>query len=421
MSNRSLIAIVAALAVVFLCACVGIASVAYFAVAPAQTATLPNLFGPVARPAPPAPPERPAAQATPARQELPAPEPAATPLSGSELAMLQAEEHAVNNVYQRVSPSVVNISVEANSEDPLSGGLGSGFVWDREGHIVTNNHVVAGAAQIVVHFSDLTEVTAEVVGTDPDSDLAVIKVDVPQSVLQPVEAGSSSDLFVGQRVIAIGNPFGFDRTVTAGIVSAVGRTIQQETRFSLPNLIQTDAAINPGNSGGPLLDIQGRLVGVSTLIFSQTPQANSGVGFAIPVDTVKSVVPQLIEKGSYQHPYIGILTISLTPSVAEQCNIQGGDRGVLIQTVVEDSPAARAGLRGGTQDCQVSGFSQPVQAGGDLIVRIDDVTVESFDDLVNYLDTKQVGDTVTLGLIRDGQPTTVDVTLGPRPPTAPQG
>jgi 2-alkenal reductase len=352
-------------------------------------------------------------------EDLPTPGPTATPLPAGELNLLEAQGRAINNVYNRVSPSVVNITVSGAPDDFFGSGQGSGFVWDKEGHIVTNNHVVEGSERVVVRFSDLTEVVAEVVGTDPAADLAVIKVDVPADVLQPVEVGNSSELFVGQPVVAIGNPFGFDRAVTAGIVSALGRTIRQENRFSLPNLIQTDAAINPGNSGGPLLDLQGRVVGVNTLIFSSQPLANSGVGFAIPVDTVKAVVPQLISTGNYQHPYLGIETFSMTLGMAEQCGVTDL-RGVLVQSVIPGGPADQAGIRGGTEECSVAGLPEPILVGGDLIVRIDDVTVETFDDLVNYLDTRTVGQTVTLEVVRDGERMTVDVTLGARPDRLPQ-
>ncbi|HYN87779.1 MAG TPA: trypsin-like peptidase domain-containing protein, partial [Ardenticatenaceae bacterium] len=245
------------------------------------------------------------------------------------------------------------------------------------------------------------------------TDVAVIKIDA--TGLPFVKVGDSNKVKVGEWVMAIGSPFGLENTVTAGIVSAVGRAIPQLTPFSLPNLIQTDAAINPGNSGGPLLDIQGRVIGVNTLIFSQTPRANSGVGFAIPSDTVSAVVPSLIESGVYEHPYIGISASSLTPSVARACEIEGIDRGVLVQEVLEGTPAEEAGLRGGTEACQVQGLPVDIQVGGDVIVGIDEVEVESFEDLINYLDTKRVGDTVTLRVFREGETLEVDVTVIARP------
>lgn len=338
----------------------------------------------------------------------------------SDLDVLRANSRVIRDVYNRVSPSVVNIQV-SGVESPFGdiGGQGSGFVWDKEGHIVTNNHVVEGAETIVVRFSDLTEVEAEVVGTDADADLAVIRVDVDSDALVPVDVADSQALQVGDRVIAIGNPFGFERTVTSGIVSALGRTVRQADNFSLPNLIQTDAAINPGNSGGPLLDIEGRVVGVNTLIFSQTPNANSGVGFAIPVNAVKRVVPALISNGSFEHPYIGVQAISLTSTIADALGIEATDTGVLVTTVIEGGPADRAGMQGGTEEVTVPQFNQPVQVGGDIIIGIDDVQVEQFDDLVNYLDTRRVGDSITLTILRDGEQQTIDVELGARPDELP--
>lgn len=338
----------------------------------------------------------------------------------NDLELMRAHSRVVRDVFNRVGPSVVNIQV-SGVESPFGdiGGQGSGFVWDEDGHIVTNNHVVEGAETIVVRFSDLTEVEGDVVGADPDADLAVVKVDVDSNALVPVEVADSQTLQIGDRVIAIGNPFGFERTVTSGIVSALGRTVRQADNFSLPNLVQTDAAINPGNSGGPLLDIEGRVVGVSTLIFSQTPNANSGVGFAVPVDTVKRVVPALISEGGFEHPYIGVQAISLTPTIAEALGIESTQTGVLVTTVIEGAPADRAGMHGGTEEVTVPQFNQPVQVGGDIIVGIDDVTVDQFDDLVNYLDTRRVGETITLTIIRDGEQQMIDVELGARPDELP--
>ncbi len=345
-----------------------------------------------------------------------APEPPALP---DDLEIVRALSRVVNDVAQRVSPSVVNITVEV--EDDLLGGFGqgSGFVLDKEGYIVTNNHVVEGATSIVVRFQDGTEAPAEVVGGDPDSDLAVIKVDVDPDVLQPVELGDSTSLQVGDWVIAIGNPFGFEGSVTLGIVSAKGRAVRNPGArpFSLPNLIQTDAAINPGNSGGPLVDVEGRVVGVNTLIFTQTPQANSGVGFAIPVETVKRVVPVLIEEGAFQHPFIGISGIELSPSLAQELGIDV-ESGVLVIEVFEGSGAAEAGIRAGTREVTLpNGETVPVD--GDVIIAVDGREVRKFEDLVNYLDTLRVGDTITLTIVRDGETMDVEVTLGPRPDQLP--
>jgi len=334
-----------------------------------------------------------------------------TPLPASVLSEASALEQLAVNVYKRVSPSVVHIRVEgANS---LESGTGSGFVYDRQGHIVTNNHVVARGRRIIVTFSDDTRAMAEVVGTDPDSDLAVIKVDVPEPLLVPVELGDSDRLQVGEQAIAIGNPFGFERTMTVGVISSLGRVVPQESGFSIANLIQTDAAVNPGNSGGPLLDIQGRVIGVNSFIFSETG-VSSGVGFAIPVNTLKRVVPALIAEGHYAHPWLGISGQDIDNLLAESLDLPVG-QGVLVQNVFDDGPAAQAGLRGGSRSVEVEGSFRIVLVGGDIIVGIDDQPVGGMDDLITYLESREVGDEVTLTVVRDGVEQTLRVTLEERP------
>jgi S1-C subfamily serine protease len=323
--------------------------------------------------------------------------------------LVDVEEQLFIELYQRVSPSVVHIAVTTGG---LTGsGTGSGFVWDTEGHIVTNNHVVESARRIEVRFADDTTGEAEVVGTDADSDLAVIRVDVPASLLEPVELGDSDALCVGQRAIAIGNPFGLEQTMTTGIVSALGRVLRQQSGFSLPQLIQTDAAINPGNSGGPLLDSQGRVIGVTTLIFSSSG-TNAGVGFAVPVNTVKRVVPSLIATGRYADPWLGIQGGSITSLLAEDLDLPV-DQGVLVQTVVPGGPADEAGLRGG--DRQVSFEGAPLATGGDIIMAIDDTAVQDMDDLIVYLADMSVGQRVTLTVLRDGRQQRIELRLGERP------
>jgi S1-C subfamily serine protease len=323
--------------------------------------------------------------------------------------LVDVEEQLFIELYKRVSPSVVHIAVTTGS---LTGsGTGSGFVWDTEGHIVTNNHVVESARRIEVRFADDTTAEAEVVGTDADSDLAVIKVDVPARRLHPVVLGDSDTLLVGQRAIAIGNPFGLEQTMTTGIVSALGRVLRQQSGFSLPQLIQTDAAINPGNSGGPLLDSQGQVIGVTTLIFSSSG-TNAGVGFAVPVNTVKRVVPPLIATGRYADPWLGIQGASITSLLAEELDLPV-DQGVLVQSVVEDGPAAKAGLRGG--DRQVSFEGALLATGGDIIVAIDDVAVQDMDDLIVYLADRSVGQRVTLTVLRDGRQQRIELRLDERP------
>ena len=323
------------------------------------------------------------------------------------LALVAAEEQLLVDLYERVSPSVVNIAAST----AFGGGTGSGFVLDSNGHIVTNNHVIEGAEQILVRFADDTLVEAELVGADADSDLAVIRVDVPMDLLREVRLGDSSALRVGQRAIAVGNPFGFEQTMTTGIISALGRVVRQESGFSLPQLIQTDAAINPGNSGGPLLNARGEVIGVNTLIFSNSG-SSSGIGFAVPVNTVKRVVPSLIATGRYDDPWLGISGLSITPVVAEVLDLPV-EQGILVQEVVAGGPADRAGLRGNDQQVEIDGA--PVPTGGDIIVAIDGVELGDMDDLIVYLAETTVGQTVTLEILREGQGQSVALILEERP------
>jgi 2-alkenal reductase len=346
-----------------------------------------------------------------------------TPLPEEIVVEADVEEQLVINLYARVSPSVVNINVIGAEvpgfpespfpEEFFQQGLGSGFVIDTDGHIVTNNHVVEGARRIQVRFSDDTEAEAEVVGTDPHTDLAVIKVDVPATMLHPVELGDSDTLRVGQRAIAIGNPFGFERTVTTGIISAVGRVLRQMSGFSLPNLIQTDAAINPGNSGGPLLDSRGKVVGVNTIIFTRSG-FSSGVGLAVPVNTVKRVVPELIENGHFAHPWLGIRGYSINSELAEVLDLPV-DSGVLVAEVIRNGPSTQAGLRGGKREVLVEGFVEPLSAGGDIIIAINDTEIRSMDDLITHLESTVVGQEVELTIIRDGDEKHLTVELDERP------
>ncbi|HER34457.1 MAG TPA: trypsin-like serine protease, partial [Halothiobacillaceae bacterium] len=294
--------------------------------------------------------------------------------------LLDVLEDTLGDIYDEVAPSVVHIQVGA--------GLGSGFVWDTEGHIVTNNHVVEGASSVQVTFTDDTTVPAEVVGTDPDSDLAVIKVDMPANQLYPVRLADSTQLRVGELAVAIGNPFGLDGTMTVGFVSALGRSLPVSARtfvgptYSIPDIIQTDAPINPGNSGGVLVDGNGDVIGVPTAIES-TVGVNAGVGFAVPSAIVQKVVPVLIEDGEYTHPWIGISGTTLNSQLAEAMGLDAAQRGVLVADVVEDSPAEDAGLQGSDRVTEIDGLQASV--GGDVIVAIDDQPVRDFEDLVVYL------------------------------------
>jgi S1-C subfamily serine protease len=325
------------------------------------------------------------------------------------LALAEAEEQLLIHLYERVSPSVVYINVTlANG---FGGGTGSGFVLDTQGHIVTNNHVIEGAGRILVHFVDDTAVEASLVGADPDNDLAVIRVDVPASLLKPVALGDSAALRVGQRAIAVGNPFGFEQTMTTGIISALGRVVLQDSGFSLPKLIQTDAAINPGNSGGPLLDSQGRVIGVTTLIYSSSG-SSAGVGFAVPVDTVKRVAPALIATGRFADPWLGITGLSLDAELAELLSLPV-TRGVLVRDVIPGGPSDKAALRASDGIIEVEGAL--LSAGGDIIVALDGAAVQDMDDLTTRLSETTVGQTVALTIVRDGEEQRIEVTLEERP------
>jgi S1-C subfamily serine protease len=351
-----------------------------------------------------------------ALSETAAPTPAANvvqaesaPASPAPAAPFDVEEQLVIDVYARVGPAVVCITAPQRFGECI----GSGFVVDQEGYVVTNNHVAEAATELLVTLADEHTVPAEVVGTDPGSDLAVLKIDVPAEDLTVVELGESATLQVGQRAIAIGNPFGLERTVTTGVISSLGRTLSRDdSDFQIAEVIQTDAAINPGNSGGPLLDSQGRVIGVNTAIAS-TSGVNSGVGFAVPVDILKQVVPDLIANGQYRHPWIGVTGRTISPEMVEAADLPV-ETGVLIFEVEAGSPAEKAGIRGGSQQVQVSGV--PMVIGGDIVVAIDGVAVKRFDDVVNYLARNtSVGDEVTLTVVRDGREVEVSMVLEERP------
>jgi len=335
-------------------------------------------------------------------------------------ALSYAERDAVlTSLYERVSPGVVSLLVENGQ----GGSTGSGFVIDRQGHIVTNYHVVEGATEVEVDFLFGLKVRGKVIGTDLDSDLAVVKVDVPEDVLVPLPLGDSDQLKVGQTVVAIGNPFQLSGTMTLGIISAKGRTLESLRQaesgsfFSAGDIIQTDAAINPGNSGGPLLNLNGEVIGVNRAIRTTGTTitgdpVNSGIGFSISSNIVRRVVPELIASGKYDYPYLGISSRSnLTLRMIEELGLPR-QTGAYITAVTPGSPADRAGLRGGSRPTSFTGLP----AGGDLIVAIDGQPVMTFDDLLSYLiKNKQPGDKVTLTIVRDGQEKEVDLTLGKRP------
>jgi len=346
----------------------------------------------------------------------------ATPTALSEdlTTEVEREDALLINLYQRVNPAIVYIEVLIDDNGTLKPfGHGSGFVIDNKGYIVTNAHVVEDADAIEVTFSYANLiVAAEVIGIDPYSDLAVIQVDVDANQLIPLELGDSNNLQVGQRVIAIGNPFGLAGTMTVGIISALGRTlpsqvIQEGGRFSNPEIIQTDAAINPGNSGGPLIDIYGRVIGVNSAIRSLTG-VNSGIGFAIPVNTLHRIVPHLIEEGVYHYPYLGISSFTRF-TVAKLADPLGLPvrHGVLISEVTPGTAAAEAGLRGGDHEVEVEGVK--IMAGGDIIVAIDGYEVQNYDDFIAYLVREtEAGQEITLSVARGGEIIDIPVVLGKR-------
>lgn len=330
-------------------------------------------------------------------------------------ALVISEEEALKALYAQVNPSVVNITVYLKEDNQvLPASQGSGFVYDPDGHIVTNAHVVHGAEQIDVTFSDGTIRAAEIVGEDLHSDLAVIRVEEMPAGANPLPLGNMQDLAVGQSVVAIGNPFGLEGTLTRGIISALGRTIPALTTFSIPQSIQTDAAINPGNSGGPLLNLRGEVIGVNAQIETgDGNNFNSGVGFAIPVSIVQKVAPSLIQNGGYDWPWLGVRGRSLDLALVKAMDLPV-EKGAYLWLVVEGGPAEKAGLAGASRTVEYD--SRPVDVGGDVVTAIDGQTVESFDDLLIYVSLNGVpGQEVTLKIWRDGEYQDVKVILEKRP------
>ncbi len=330
-------------------------------------------------------------------------------------ANVEDEQSLLVNLYARVNPAVVNITLYGQQGGSLIPfGQGSGFLFDESGHIVTNAHVVEGAQQIEVTFSDGIIREAKLIGQDLDSDLAVVKVEQLPAGIAPVQLGNISELAVGQTVIAIGNPFGLDGTLTRGIISALGRTIPALTPFSIPEAIQTDAAINPGNSGGPLLDLHGHVIGVNAQIETDgTSRSNSGVGFAIPVNVVERVVPALIAEGRYEWSWLGVRGGNLVPTLVEAMKLPV-ERGAYILEVIAGGPAEQAGLRGATEERVVSGLVIPI--GGDVVTAIDGQLIYSFDDLLVYIAMQtRPGQKVNLTVLRDGEIREIRVLLEKRP------
>ena len=320
-------------------------------------------------------------------------------------------ENSVVQITSTVTETRSNIIINGNPLEQSASRLGSGFVYDNEGHIITNNHVVSGVDNVDVTLSNGDTFVAKVVGTDEFNDIAVLQItdDYSNDPINPIPFTDSSQVKVGDQVIAIGNPFGLSNTMTTGIVSQIGRLLpNQEFGFSIPNIIQTDAAINPGNSGGPLLDNSGNLIGMNTAIESKVGEF-AGIGFAVPSNTIKKVVPALIEKGEYDHPWIGVSGTTLSPKLAEKLNLPKNFRGALINEVIKEGPADKAGIKSALYT------SNKKIASADIIVSIDNTPVKRIDDIIAYVsENKSVGDKVSLQVYRDGKVIDVDVELGKR-------
>jgi S1-C subfamily serine protease len=317
-------------------------------------------------------------------------------------------------LFTRVEKSVVQIT-DSDQTSPLDSRLGSGFVYDDNGHIITNHHVVNGGGRIDVTFLDGTVYRATLMGSDPYTDLAVLYVkDVPQEKLVPLPLADSTTVRVGEQVAAIGNPFGLSGSMTAGIISGVGRLIPNDLagQFSIPDVIQTDAPVNPGNSGGPLLNMRGEVIGINSAIYSTTGQS-AGVGFAIPSNTMTKVVPSLITNGSFQHPWLGVSGTDMTPGIAAALGLNQ-PRGLLVVDVVDGSPAAQAGIRGGDDPRSIDG--RDINLGGDVITAIDDKTVRKIDDILVFLEREKTAeDNLKLTILRDGQLQDINIALAARP------
>jgi S1-C subfamily serine protease len=327
------------------------------------------------------------------------------------------EGRAIGDIYARSARGVVQvIATQVSSDSPFFGpqettASGSGFVIDKAGHIVTNYHVVDGAREVQVNFSGDDRMDAKVIGSDPSTDIAVLEIDAQARALTPLPLGDSETVRVGDAVIAIGNPFSLERTVTAGIVSALQRRITAPDGFAIDEVIQTDAAINRGNSGGPLMNANGEVIGVNAQIETETG-GNVGIGFAIPINTVKEVVSQLIDRGKVEHAYLGIEMATIDDTVAETFNLPV-DQGVLVMRVHDDSPAERAGLKGGTTPVVVEGESYLL--GGDVITKADDEEIESADELGDIVASKKPGEELELEISRKSETETITITLGRRP------
>jgi len=344
------------------------------------------------------------------------------PVAAASVAFQKARGRTINEIYRAAAPGVVHITATGQTSDLFGGtqeqqAVGSGFVIDKAGHIVTNYHVVEGASSVDVSFSNNESMKAKVIGKDPATDIAVLKVKAPSRALKPLTLGDSSAVRVGDQVIAIGNPLGYDRSVTSGIVSAVQRSITAPNQVStIGHVIQTDAALNHGNSGGPLLNANGEVIGVNAQIAPSSSNANIGIGFAIPIDTVKQVTSALIDHGKVEHPFLGIEAKAIDPQIAQIFHLPS-DHGLMLARVIKGTGAAEAGLKAGTTEVVVEGESWP--AGGDLIVKADGRTMKSIDNLRDVIADKKPGSSLKLELYRGAKKMTVTVKLGRQPASPP--
>ena len=318
-------------------------------------------------------------------------------------------EYSLIDIFEKSEASIVQVSVVRGESD---GGMGSGFVYSDEGYVITNQHVVQDAERVMITFLDGEAYIGNVIGTDRDLDIAVVKVEPTNTYLQPIKIGDSSELKVGEKIAAIGNPFGLSGSMTSGIVSQMGRLLPQETGYSIPDVIQTDAAINPGNSGGPLINMKGEVVGINTAIQSATGEF-SGIGFAVPSNTVKKVVPVLIQDGEFKHPWMGISGTDVDPELAEVRGLNSS-KGFLVVSVIEGSPAETAGLLGVTETKETDG--REFALDGDIILSIDGETVRKISDILVHLQReKSVGDEMLLSVNRNGEILELTMVLEERP------
>jgi S1-C subfamily serine protease len=330
----------------------------------------------------------------------------------NKIILTESKTLSLIEIFEKSEPGVVRVNVQRNQTENDVGGVGSGFVFDKQGHIITNAHVIKDATNTVVTFLDGRSYNAEIIGVDEYTDIGVIKVNADLKLLNPLALGDSSKLQVGESITAIGNPFGLSGSMTSGIISQMGRLLPSDSGYSIPDVIQTDAAINPGNSGGPLLNMRAEIVGINTAIQSTTGEF-TGVGFAIPSQTVEKIVPTLISDGEYKHPWIGISGTDIDLDMSNVMKLEN-TLGFLIITVIEDSPASDAGLIGSNKMIEVEGREYAI--GGDIIVSVDGIDVRKIDDILIHLQrVKAVGDEMALEVLRDGRTTNVTIVLQERP------